>query len=589
MELNATLKDVNNALKDANAALKDLVTSLQNERAALLGQQTGHLTVAERPTWTWSRQLPQEILLRIFMETIPSDDDYELSVRVGPRTAWTLSVSTRKALTSVCKAWYGAASEALYADIALRRMGQISALARTLRAARAVYAPDPSSFIKRIRMTECIVANQCAPVVKADLAFILQHCSKLRTFEHHPHPLFERRDTPSDEPPSIEKWHNPMWFRNALAGTPGGALAERCASGLQHLVFADLGDEEQLAYLHHLLLKETHLVTLTLGFLASWTPTVLPTLSRQPPIILPYLEHLQVPGALLKVEHYLYDLWDVPNLRRLTVLYCDDVPRMALERFGKHLKYLNVVPGSDWKGEYLPSTLSMLPVLCPALEHLVLPNIARLNLPCVIASPTLRHLDIWGFAQQRRVVESMCDMGALPALHTIRMLPPHYPEDTALRMRLPLQCHPADVSEDATRVQTLPWGVRVLQTSWAVLRDLGGDEGDDVRFYSVPFDAEEDDGGSEYEPSWVGSEDEKGEEGGAAEDWAAKEEDDGTSWVSNSDSEASVGEDEDAPEAGLELVAASMQNSSAYDRKTVLEMFARSQEGDYLLDEEASL
>ncbi len=54
MELNAALEDGNDALKDANAALKDSVTSLQNERAALLGQQTGHLTVAERPTWTVS-------------------------------------------------------------------------------------------------------------------------------------------------------------------------------------------------------------------------------------------------------------------------------------------------------------------------------------------------------------------------------------------------------------------------------------------------------------------------------------------------------------------------------------------------------
>lgn len=514
-------------------------------------------------------------------------------MRAGPRTAWTLSVSTRKALTTVCKTWYGAASEALYADVALRRMGQISALARTLRAARVVYAPDPSSFIKRIRMAECIVADRCAQVVKADLALILQYCSRLQTFEHHPHPLFEHRDTLGEEPLSIENWHNPLWFRNSQVDTPGGALAERCASGLQRLVFAHIRDEEQLVYLHHLLLKETHLVTMMLGPLGSWAP-VLPALSRQPPVILPYLEHLQIPIALLKVEHYVYDLWDFPNLRGLTVFSCDDLPRTALDRFGKRLKYLNVVPGDDWKGEYLQNTLSFLHTLCPVLEHLVLPNVARQNLPCAIASPTLRYLDIWGFPQDRHVVECMCATDALPALRAIRMLPPHYREDAALWMRLPLQCHPADVSEDAVRVRTLPWGVRVLQTSWAVLRDLGGAKEDDVRFYDVPFDDDtgsDADERSEYEPWWAEGEAEEGEDGGAAEDdWGAEDEDDGTSWVSNSDSEASDGGDGDVPEAdpGPELVAAGTQEKP-YDRETVLEMFARSQEGDHLLDDEVGL
>lgn len=523
------------------------------------------------------------------MATIPSDDDYDLSVRAGPRTAWTLSVSTRKALTSVCKAWYGAASEALYADIALRRMGQINALARTLRSSRAVYAPDPSAFIKRIRIAGCTVSSRCARVARADLTYILESSSRLKTFEDRPDPLLE---TLREDPLDVEKWYNPVWFWDHLQGTPGGALAERCASGLQHLAFAELRDEEHLIYIHHLLLVETHLATVTLGPLWIEAPTVLPTLSQQTPISLPHLTDLQIPSALLNVEQYTSDIWHLPNLRQLTVLSCHEIPRNALDLFGKRLKYLHVVPEPDWKGEFSEGPLSMLRTLCPVLEHLVLPHIATLNLPCVIASPTLQYLDIWGSAHKRRVVELMCEMGracSLPSLRAIRMLTPcnPYPDDS-VETRLPLFCDPADVTGDAVRMRTLPWGVRVLQTSWAILRDLGGRDGDDIRFYNVPFDEEVDSeagGGSDYEPSWAGEEAEGDEVGGAVEDdWEAEDEGDGTSWVSDSDSEASVGEDEDGP--GPELVAAGIQD---FDRETVLEMFARSQEGDHLLDDEPSL
>ncbi|KAH9846300.1 hypothetical protein C2E23DRAFT_599372 [Lenzites betulinus] len=96
-EVNAARKDGNVALKDANVARKDLVTSLQNERAAPLGQPPEHIT-AEAPTCTGRDAdatlhpryrnervcvFPQAILLRIFLATIPSDDDHDSFVQAG--------------------------------------------------------------------------------------------------------------------------------------------------------------------------------------------------------------------------------------------------------------------------------------------------------------------------------------------------------------------------------------------------------------------------------------------------------------------------------------------------------------------------
>lgn len=78
--------------------------------------------------------LPYELLLQIFLDTVPRLHEYDPSVSQGFRSSWlSKSLRTKKALPLVCRAWHAPATDILYSDIVLRRMGQVPALAEALR------------------------------------------------------------------------------------------------------------------------------------------------------------------------------------------------------------------------------------------------------------------------------------------------------------------------------------------------------------------------------------------------------------------------------------------------------------------------
>ncbi|KAI0366620.1 hypothetical protein BV20DRAFT_1025887 [Pilatotrama ljubarskyi] len=572
-ELNAALREGNAALKQANTALGQasvafqLAASLGNgicpsEHECATDPSRSHIAIqTTEDVIGHIGNLPQELLLRIFLATIPPDENYDLSVSAGPRTPWLVSVSTRAALPLVCKAWYGPASEALYLDIALRRMGQISALARTLRSARHVYGSDPSRFIKRVRMIGCVVLGRAADVVEKDLSLVLRYCSNLTALEWHPHPSFDSAITPPDDP---DVWYNPMWLLSSKKGSPGATLADRCAAGLQHLAFSENLHSDHLQ-IHHLLLVSTRLTTLVLG------PVLhLPSTSAESsllPVQLPYLESLEMRNDDAGYEEYICALWSLPNLRKLTLLSSVELPRRLLERLGGRLEYLHVVLGANWRGLAAHDTLVELSTLCPVLKHLVLPEVPTLNLQCTIVSPTLLYLDIWGSLQKRRVVELMCEMGhacGLPSLRAIRMLPVGMAVPHNTQARLPLYCHPEGVRGDEICVKTFA-GHRLLQTSWALLPDYLSRRG--LRFFGVPCDGDSDsDDGSSYDCAEVDPEE------------------DATSWISDSSAPST---DSGADHSVLEDDHDDRERlAPQYDRDVVLEMFARSQEEDFLFDDD---
>ncbi|PIL22896.1 hypothetical protein GSI_15592 [Ganoderma sinense ZZ0214-1] len=317
------------------------------------------------------------------------------------------------------------------------------------------------------------------------------------------------------------------------------------------------------------------------------------------PADLPHLEELQVH---LDYSHsdplaiFISESWTLPRLKRLTLVACNYLPETLLVAHGLRLEYLHIVPNrhASWYFGFGPADtpLDLLGRWCPLLEHLVMPFFPAFDPLCTLDLPTLRYLDLWGPPHKRRVVELWGEMGrasSLPELVGVRLLPTECV--TRLPVDLPRICHPEDVGADEVFVHTFPC-MRVLQTSWALLADVGHGKG-------ASFMGEElGEGGSDAESSWCGSEspggedeEEVAEEGEGGEDGEGdagpgEDYDDGTSWVSESD-----GDDEgDATSSvadGDRSVATDAEESEPLEinRDAVLERFTASLMEDFLFDD----
>ncbi|KAI9057461.1 hypothetical protein FKP32DRAFT_1689174 [Trametes sanguinea] len=541
-ELNAALKEGNLALKDANTALKDLLACSREDRPTVLSHhvelQGKRYTEAAVETDSLDRagglaRLPQEVLLQIFLSTIPPDHAYDPSVLSGTYNSWLVSVKTRKALPLVCKSWYGPASEALYRDIVLRRMGQICALARTLRSCRVTYGPDHARLVQRIRLAHCIVRSTCMDAVREDLTLILESCTHLIAFGLHPHPAFgdELRFTEPHAFLNLNVLDNIRENRTSLA------LCDLFERGLREAVFGGPLKIQNLTCINEILRVGTHMTRLELGPYDGGAGALRfskPEDDR--PIVLPHLTHLSIHagednGGFLD---YICESWKLPVLTHLTLHSCRELPTPLLAQFGLALHYLHIVPSNGWNGSDSGSTLADLSTLCPYLEHLILPRIPTLTLQCIINSPTLRYLDVWQpIMQKRRVVELMCEMGVacrLPQLRALRLLSWGAGEDA--HALLPLLCHPARVSGDDIRVVTLP-GVHVVQTSWSVLLDSGFGYTGEVTF----LDPQSEESGR------ANSSDSESEFSMDTEEM----EEDATSWISDASSHICSGASDDDP------------------------------------------
>ncbi|KAH9890058.1 hypothetical protein C8Q73DRAFT_149348 [Cubamyces lactineus] len=589
LDLNAALKEGNAALKDANVALKELVNSLQQERTTLLSQRAEHqpcgdsrpAAAVQYPEQTPSIvKLPQKLLLRIFLETMPTTDSYDPSAQAGPRAPWVVSVATRKALTLVCRHWYRPASEALYCDIVFRRMGQVAALARTLRTARVKYGPDPSKYIKRICMARCVALGRFLETFQQELAIILEYCSNLVAFECYHHPEFPV----ITYPPFIraEEFINAAILEPAGNGTPGSALVKRCASSIQKLAFSETLQLENLLCIHACLLNG-RLNTLVLGPVCSGYDLTDDTSSLDAPY-LPHLQRLDIHADNENFLDWISGSWEMPGLTHLTLSSCQELPHALLVSVGANLEYLHIVSGPEWEGEKAGDVLRDLSVLCPHLEHLILPTTPALNLPCIINSTSLLYLDIWGPIQNRRVLELMCEMGhvcSLPKLRAIRMLPTNIRSDA--HTLLPLHCDPSQVRGDETRFLTV-LGVPLLQTSWAVLLDMHVSSGDDSAEAGTESDTEY------VEPT---TEEESDEDMASEPDVEVEGSSTARSSNAGADDNVDEGDEDDAEDAEMEEDdgASSTEEDGdeemedGCDREALLEMFAQGQVGGYIFED----
>ncbi|KAI1789955.1 hypothetical protein LXA43DRAFT_947810 [Ganoderma leucocontextum] len=354
--------------------------------------------------------LPYEILQQIF-NFVAAEPTYQFDPsiqRPGAHSPWLQLVRTRKALPLICRKSFWPGMSVLYRDIVFRRMGQVSALAETLRTSDI--GPRLGKLTKSIRWDSCVVAAPCADVIREDLAFISGQCTQVQSFSYHPHPNFPLRcQTPDRD--ECDGFFNPLWFIMMPPSLSDPPLLQ--TSAVSNLRFLDIpvdlrsADNAMLVAIHRILPTLKALESLALGRWPSDRLWRCPEeLMNMPKVSLPSLTGMRIfaPGGA--VDTYICSRWDAPQLTRLTILLSpESSPTRLLETFGRRLRYLHLYPTENVSATIPPSAYhpaledcqcSTLSAVCPRLEHLVIPKLLNtISYPLLIDSPTLVHLDLW--------------------------------------------------------------------------------------------------------------------------------------------------------------------------------------------------
>ncbi|KAI5121360.1 hypothetical protein M0805_000668 [Coniferiporia weirii] len=140
-----------------------------------------------RPNASAVSRLPPEILLLIF-----SEFDWgrsEPSVPAGSDCPWFQYIRTKKTLLLVCHSWWNVACPSLYSLVYLHRVGQLSALVRTLEESASTSHQSPrlgfGRWVDHIR-SEFYVPQMWEDVYRANMLRLVALCQSVRTLVHKP-------------------------------------------------------------------------------------------------------------------------------------------------------------------------------------------------------------------------------------------------------------------------------------------------------------------------------------------------------------------------------------------------------------------
>ena len=441
----------------------------------------------------------------------------------------------QKGLTLVCKRWWGPATRVLYNHVVLRRMSQVSALARTLSATDSGH--DFGVHVKQIRLHDLSIVKPFQDVVLKDLRFVLQRCTTLRSFSMVPHTNYSRR-----------VWH---WLSCALdlswmpLGPLGGLLQGGPAANLRHLELSlDTNSCLAIVELHRLLSQTTQLRSLKLEPL---TPPATPEeaasmqLSKLSVLPMPALRELQFSTECDAFTKWATSSCQFPSLVSLTLNnYYDRDPLPFLKAHGEHLLYLNCYP-------HVPLDLDSIAGVSPMIEHLVVSATCAFSvLPDLHPSPTrllrLRYLDIWlpksaldpEQLVKKALHQAACDNAcwALPVLGDhIRVL-----VSIEEHSEIPIICPPDALSAEEDARTVYIQDMCVVQRRWRVqaldFKDLADDDPDededeDEDPHFVPDSEDEDDDGT----SWISSDASASESETGADDNGSELEDGFDLWT----------------------------------------------------------
>ncbi|EMD41436.1 hypothetical protein CERSUDRAFT_90001 [Gelatoporia subvermispora B] len=135
--------------------------------------QSSHSVGTGNPCSSTISSLPVELLQLIFAFAVPPSAYLDWSLCAQQHSPWLLTLRLKKRLIRVCKLWRLLATSMLYEEVALRRAGQILALARTIRDDAEI-----ASLIRTITL-ECYIPLSLLKLATDDLMFILEQSRKL--------------------------------------------------------------------------------------------------------------------------------------------------------------------------------------------------------------------------------------------------------------------------------------------------------------------------------------------------------------------------------------------------------------------------
>ncbi|KAF7315817.1 hypothetical protein MIND_00097800 [Mycena indigotica] len=164
-------------LERENAELKETVRFLSNKLI-----DYGHeedltlIRVSGSGSGIRIEDLPDEILLLIFREVVPPQWMLNRIKELVPDSLESFDLEAKTSLALVCKQWNLIATEMLYKNIFLRRVGQVPALARTLQNTSAL------RLIVRHLNLSCFVPRAYQKLFEAQTNQILDMCPGLTHF-----------------------------------------------------------------------------------------------------------------------------------------------------------------------------------------------------------------------------------------------------------------------------------------------------------------------------------------------------------------------------------------------------------------------
>ncbi|KAJ7472926.1 hypothetical protein B0H11DRAFT_1919122 [Mycena galericulata] len=327
--------------------------------------------------------LPPEILDDIFEMNLPPENMFRAKPSLKSQKLnepWRMSRTTKRAIVGVCKQWYPRGARLLYRNIMVTSLRTLRALRRTLEG-----KPHLGELVQGISFMVAVeIELWYEETAYLDMARILELCPNITRLAHLP-PKIDRCYVSAHHfpavPPTITSLNIGATLALARPEWVHATLQQNCAQ-LEEL-WLPAGEDDEAFDALPLSFPRLHTLYLTCEgfsttFASQWH--------------MPRLRALTFPASEYGAE----------SLSRLFAEYT-----RILTRCGRTLTYLAFPP------EYLlydPAPADDLPdhapllAHCPALTHLVLPAINRVDEPLIL--PALRHLDIWCLCDNDAAVDA---------------------------------------------------------------------------------------------------------------------------------------------------------------------------------------
>ena len=406
----------------------------------------------------------------IFQFALPPYFLLDSALYRGPESAWSQSLRLKKSLVLVCKAWWYAGVKLLYADIVLRRMGQLAALVCTLE--------NPNNDL------ETVVGTIRATFFIPDAYVVLAQNTLNRLIDCCPR-LISLAICPATEGPPLLHAHHGFRFDRLVFPTT-----------ITHMEWTKISWGDLISVLESC--KELE----SLSFQQPHSALDGRRAYCDVALTLPHLKVFKCELPFnVRFSNTILIRWSLPRLERATFIYSNirmlladsESCRAFCERHGRGLRYFQLVADTPVLIVWKPYDLQPLLDACPVLEHLVLSSIVLTNVMDLIRAikhPTLAWLDVWlmlhdfkgGRATMDNILNNALEaVPTLPNLRNIRVL------DWELQFltELPVHCHPRNFvvnSENGHDYERYQYpGMCILNTKHFVVRD---DPNDILNFYN---------------------------------------------------------------------------------------------------------